>query len=56
MKVYRVHGIRHDAVIFAETPEEAIAQAVEQDLVSDWEMPEAFEVPLPRGFRIIYDP
>ena len=56
MKVYHVQGVRHDAVIFAETPEEAIAQAVEQDLVGDWEMPEAFEVVLPRGYRIVSDP
>ncbi|MDP2841775.1 MAG: hypothetical protein Q8O17_05855 [Candidatus Methanoperedens sp.] len=56
MNVYRIQGIRHDAVIFAETPEEAIARAVEQDLVGDWEMPEAFEVPLPKGFRIVCDP
>jgi hypothetical protein len=56
MKVYYVQGIRHSAVIFAETPEEAIAQAVEQSLVGDWEMPEAIEVPPPKGYRIIYDP
>ena len=41
MKVYHVHGIRHNAVIFAETQEEAIAQAAEQGLVGDWESPEA---------------
>ena len=29
MKVYHVSGIRHEAVIFAETPEEAVAHAVE---------------------------
>ena len=55
MKVYRVHGVRHEAVIFAETQEEAIEQAVYQGLIGDWEMPEAFEVFLPRGYRIIYD-
>jgi hypothetical protein len=51
MKVYNVQGIRHSAVIFAETPEEAIAQAEEQGLVGDWESPEAIEVSLPRGYR-----
>ncbi len=56
MKVYHIHGIRHQAVIFAETPEEAVAQAIERELVGDWEYPEAVEVPLPRGYRIIYDP
>ncbi len=56
MKVYHVQGVRHNAVIFAETPEQAIAQAAEQDLVGDWESPEAIEVPLPRGYRILYDP
>ncbi|MDO8727409.1 MAG: hypothetical protein Q7J35_15170 [Candidatus Methanoperedens sp.] len=54
MKVYHVQGIRHNAVIFAETPEEAIDQAAEQDLVDDWEGPEAIEVPPPRGYRLIY--
>ncbi len=43
------------AVIFSETPEEAIAQAAEQDLAGDWEGPETIEVP-PQGYRIIYDP
>jgi hypothetical protein len=56
MKVYHVEGIRHCAVVFAETPEEAVAQAVEQDLVGDWEIPQAIEVPLPKDYRIIYDP
>jgi hypothetical protein len=55
MKVFHVQGIRHNAVIFAKTQEEAIAEAVEQDLVGNWEMPEAQEVPLPKGYRIIYD-
>jgi hypothetical protein len=56
MKVYHIHGLRHQAVIFAETPEEAVAQAIERGLVGDWEAPEAIEVPLPKGYRIIYDP
>ena len=56
MKVYHVQGIRHNAVIFAKTQEEAIAEAAEKGLVSDWEMPEALEVLPPKGYRIIYDP
>lgn len=55
MKVYHVHGIRHYAVVFAETPEEAVAQAIERGLVGNWEAPEAVEVPLPKGYRITYD-
>ncbi len=54
MKVYHVEGIRHCAVIFAETPEEAIAQAAEQGLVGDWEMPQAIEVPPPKNYWIIH--
>jgi hypothetical protein len=56
MKVYHIHSRRHQAVVFAETPEAAIAQALERGLVGAWEHPEAVEVPLPKGYRIIYDP
>jgi hypothetical protein len=56
IRVYYVHGIRHQTVVFAETPDQAIAQAIEQGLVGDWEYPEATEVPLPQGYRIVYDP
>ena len=56
MKVYHVQGVRHSAVIFAETPDEAIAQAEEQGLVGEWEVPEALEVQPPKGYQIIYDP
>lgn len=56
MKVYFVHSIHHPTVIFAETPEEALAQAIERGLVRAWETPHAVEVPLPKGYRIIYDP
>ncbi len=49
MKVYHVQGIRHNAIIFAETQEEAIAQAAEQGLVGDWESPDAIEVPCPEA-------
>jgi len=56
MKVYHVRGVRHQAIIFAKSPEEAIAQAIERKLVGDWEVPGAVEVPLPRGYRLVYDP
>jgi hypothetical protein len=55
MQVYHIHGIRHQAVVFAKTPEQAIAQAIEQGLVGDWEAPLAVLVPLPKGYRIVYD-
>lgn len=56
LKVYHVGGLRHQAVIFATSPEEAVAQAVERGLVGDWEVPEAVEVPLPPGYYLAYDP
>jgi len=55
MQVYHIHGTRHRAVVFAETPEQAIAQAIEQGLVGDWEAPLAVHVPLPKGYHIVYD-
>ena len=54
MKVYHVRGVRHCTVVFAETPEMAIAQAVEQESVGDWEMPQAIEPP--KDYQIIYSP
>jgi hypothetical protein len=56
MKIYHIYDVRHPAVIFAETPEEAIAQAIQRGLARPWETPKAVEVPLPKGYRIIYDP
>jgi hypothetical protein len=56
LKVYHVQGIRHQAVIFATSPEEAVAQAVESGLVGDWERPDAVEVPPPPGYYLAYDP
>ncbi len=55
MKVYHVEGIRHSGVVFAETPEKAISNAIEDDLVGDWEMPQATEVPIPKGYKIVKD-
>jgi hypothetical protein len=55
MQVYHVRGVRHDAVILAETAEDAIDQAIEQGLVGEWEDPHAEHVPLPKGYRIVYD-
>ena len=56
MKVYHVRGVRHQAVIFAASPDQAVAQAIERKLMGDWEAPEAIEVPPPRGYRLVYDP
>jgi hypothetical protein len=56
LKVYHVEGVRHYAVIFASSPEEAVAQAVERGLVGSWEAPYAAEVPLPPGYYLAYDP
>ena len=55
MKVYHVEGIRHSGVVFAETPDDAVKQAVEQKLIGDWEMPQATEIALPKGYRIVRD-
>jgi hypothetical protein len=56
LKIYHVVGIRHFAVIFASSPEEAAARAVERGLVGSWEAPDAVEVPLPAGYYLAYDP
>jgi hypothetical protein len=55
MRVYHVRGNRRSAVIFAGTAEEAVAQALDQELVKVWDEPVAVEVPLPKGYRLIYD-
>jgi len=52
MNVYRVYGIRHQTVVFAATPEEAVAQALAGGEVGGWEMLEAEEVPLPEGYAL----
>jgi hypothetical protein len=46
LRIYHVRGARHYAVVFATSPEEAVAQAVERNLVGDGEVPDAVEVPL----------
>jgi hypothetical protein len=56
LKVYHIQGVRRYAVVFAASPEEAVAQAVERKLVGDWEAPDAAEVPLPPGYYLAYDP
>ncbi len=53
MKVYHVEGIRHSGVVFAETPEKAVSDAIRDGLVGDWEIPQATEIPLPKGYKII---
>jgi hypothetical protein len=56
LKVYHIEGVRHYAVIFATSPEEAVAQAIEREMVGSWETPIATEVPLPPGYYLAYDP
>ena len=56
LKVYHVEGIRHYAVVFASSPEEAVTQAIERGLVGEWEAPYPVEVPLPPGYYLAYDP
>jgi hypothetical protein len=52
MNVYHVQGVRHETVVFAGTPEEAVAQALDSGEVGDWEAPDAQEVPLPEGYAL----
>ena len=52
MNIYRVDGIRHPAVAFGATPEEAVAQARASGEVGDWEAPDARRVPLPEGYAL----
>jgi hypothetical protein len=52
MNIYRVSGIRHETVVFAASPAEAVAQAQERGEVGDWEIPEAREIPLPKGYGL----
>ena len=56
LKIYQVYGTRHQAVVFAETPEDAVACVLERKLIGAREMPKAVEVPLPKGYQIIYNP
>ena len=56
LKVYHVESLRHYAVIFATSPDEAVAQAIKRELVGSWETPSAIEVPLPPGYYLAYDP
>ncbi|HRQ42114.1 MAG TPA: DinB family protein [Chloroflexota bacterium] len=52
MNVYHVQGIRHRAVVFAGTSDEAVAQALASGEVGEWEAPEAQEIPLPAGYAL----
>jgi hypothetical protein len=52
MNIYRVSGIRHETVVFAASPGEAVAQALESGKVGDWEVPVAQEIPLPTGYGL----
>ena len=52
MNIYRVYGIRHQAVAFGMTPEEAVAQSLGIGEVGDWETPEAKQILLPQGYAL----
>jgi hypothetical protein len=52
MKIYHVYGIRHEAVVFAANPDEAVAEALVGGEVGEWEGPEAQEMPLPAGYAL----
>ena len=64
MKLYFVQGLRHSAVVMARTEKESIELVtkvnggVEDDRVlfgsvGDWESPNAEELKLPKGWKII---
>jgi len=53
VKLYRVYGIRHEAVVLARSSEEAIQKALEGGQVRDWEDPQAVEVPLPENHALV---
>jgi hypothetical protein len=53
MNIYHVHGIRHQALAFAETASEAVAQALASGEVGDWEAPVALEISLPPATRCV---
>lgn len=66
MKLYLVQGVRHSAVVMASTKKESIELAtrvhgaVEDDhvlfgSVGSWEAPDAHELKLPKGWKIIQD-
>ena len=52
MNIYNVFDLRHQTVAFAETPEEAVSQALDSGEVGDGEMPEAQVIPLPEGYAL----
>ncbi len=61
MKLFHVSGVRHSAVVLAETEQEAVKLAASDDEKSDqvlyghvdgWEAPEAQELKLPSGYRL----
>jgi hypothetical protein len=52
MNIYHVDGVRHQAVVFGSTPEDAVAQALASGEVGDWKSPEARRVPLPEGYAL----
>ena len=64
MKLYLIDGVRHSAVVIANTEKQAIELAtkaheggtIDEVLfgsVGEWEVPTAYELKLPRGIRLV---
>lgn len=64
MNLYYIDGVRHSAVVMANSPKEAIelatrahggvrADEVLFGSVGEWEAPTAHELKLPKGYRLI---
>lgn len=64
MKLYFVEGIRHSAVVMANGQKEAIEFATKAHggkrtrgvlfgSVGDWEVPTAYELKFPKGYRLV---
>jgi hypothetical protein len=64
VKLFYIDGIRHKAVVLAKDEEEAIKLAAEASRTEEspnvmcgsvgaWEAPEAYELKLPKGYRLV---
>jgi len=64
-KLFLVDGIKHSAIVIADSPEEAVRLAdfkeepspmVLHGYVDSWELPQAQELKLPQGYRLVFKP
>jgi hypothetical protein len=67
MKLYRVEGLRHHAIVIAESEDDAIKLAIKEyesekegkvpqvlfGSVGEWESPKAEELKLPKQYKIV---